>query len=241
MFEWTQCSLPALSYNDSTFESWCFHPLVDWIFTTIGFSCLFLNVRLATLCEQSHSNSSILGSHPFPLESLERSLYAVKMRKLQGIPPVVEGVRISVLWVSVKPSVVWQTELLLVSSAPNFSPQFVPCARAMCAASPLPATCPCLSNWWVVSCEPFHQLPSNCGLLGKCDSPPLISPQLCWICQVLLWRPWHGVVAFIRCIIASFFFQFLDVCVAGQEPLYKYTFMLPSFPAVQVLKHWLWR
>lgn len=78
MFEWTQCSLPALSYKDSTFASWCFYLLLAWITASFGFSCIFTNAPLSPFLMLSNlAGSPILGSHPLSLSSLHTWLYCL--------------------------------------------------------------------------------------------------------------------------------------------------------------------
>lgn len=76
MFQLTQCSLPALSYKDSTSGTRCFYLLVDWITALVGFSCIFTNMFLLPFLMNSNlPGSEILGSHPFSLSSLDTLLY----------------------------------------------------------------------------------------------------------------------------------------------------------------------
>lgn len=76
MFQLTQCSLPALSYKDSTSGTRCFYLLVDWITALVGFSCIFTNMFLLPFLLNSNlRGSEILGSHPFSLSSLDTLLY----------------------------------------------------------------------------------------------------------------------------------------------------------------------
>lgn len=77
MFHITLCSLPALSYKDSTFGT-CFHPLVAWITAPVGFSCIFTNMLLLPFLMSSNlAAHQIHGSHPYSLDSVDASLYCL--------------------------------------------------------------------------------------------------------------------------------------------------------------------